>query len=348
MKKLIATILAVLMLLSLAACGGAKEDPKDTPSANAPTDAPADTPDAPADTPDAPADAPTEPEADLPNFTFTKFGNAKITVLGAELKEDAYGDPFLRVYYEYLNMDETAAGHAPYLALELEITQGEEELYSYEFTADDEEHVPEDLFYNCAVQPGIPVRNTINVYCDPEGGPVDFACHVMVGSWAYNEEDVEWLEFQIDPKNPMPAPEEPFEIQPIANPTYAKDLPTSGTSTSMSNPFTISLDGYELTTYDGQPALRVKMTYTHQHEWEMSPYTALTINAFQDGIALVQGDTWYLDEVTPEDEAFETDVATGETVTCNAIFILRGDSPVEVVVEQPLDDTRVGLICNIQ
>ena len=170
----------------------------------------------------------------------------------------------------------------------------------------------------------------------------------MMGSWAYNEEDVEWFNFQMDPKNLMPAPEEHYVIQLIANPTYAKDLPTSGTSTSLSNPFTISLDGYELTTYDGQPALRVKMTYTHQHDWEMSPYTALTINAFQDGIALEQGSTWYLDDVTPEDEAFEEDVAQGETVTCNAIFILRGESPVEVVVEQPLDDTRVGLTCNVR
>ena len=61
-----------------------------------------------------------------------------------------------------------------------------------------------------------------------------------------------------------------------------------------------------------------------------------------------QGTTWDLEEVTAEDEAFEEDVAKGETVKCNAIFILRGENPVEVVVEQPLDDTRVGLTCNVQ
>lgn len=328
LKKLLTLLLTLAMAGSFAACD--KEEPAADPSATEDLTAAED------------------PAASLPSFTFTKFGNAKITVLGAEMVQDEDGEDFMRVYYEYLNMDKTAAGHAPNLALNLEITQGEEELYSYEFSEYDEEHVPEDLFYHCAVQPGIPVRNTIIIYCDPKGGPVDISLHVMVGSWAYNEEDVEWFKFQVDPKNPMPAPKEPYEIQPIANPTYAKDLPTSGTSTSATNPFTISLDGYELTSYDGQPALRVKMTYTHQHEWEMSPYTALTINAFQDGIALKQGDTWYLDDVTAEDEAFETDVAAGETVTCSAIFILRSNSPVEVVVEQPLDDTRVGLTCHVQ
>lgn len=321
MKRLFAILLAAALLLSLAACGETK----------------------------APAGETSAPEEESAlSFTFTKFGKAKITILGAEMKKDEDDEDFMRIYYNYLNMDETAAGHAPVLALELELKQGDEELYDDEFTADDEHHVPEDLFYNCAVQPGISVRNTINIYCDPEGGPVDVALHVMVGSWAYSEEDVEWFKFQMDPKNLTPAPAAAYEIQPITEPTYAKDLPSSGTSTSGSNPFTISLDGYELTTYDGEPALRVKMTYTHQHDWEMSPYSALTINAFQDGIALEQGTTWYLDDVTAEDEAFEADVAKGETVECNAIFILRGKNPVEVVVEQPLDDTRVGLVCNVQ
>lgn len=329
MKRLFALLLAAVMLLSLAACG--KNEPE-TPK----------TPDGEAGETNAAADE------NALSFTFTKFGKAKITILGAEMLKDEDDEDFVRIYYEYLNNDETAAGHVPSLALEVEVKQGEEELYTSEFTADEEHHVPEDLFYNCAVQPGIPVRNTMNIYCDPEGGPLDIACHVMVGSWGYEEDDVEWFKFQMDPKNLTPAPAEPFEIQPITDPTYAKDLPTSGTSTSGSNPFTISLNGYEMTTCDGEPALRVKMTYTHQHEWEMSPYTALTINAFQDGIGLEQCTIWYVDDATAEDEAYEIDVAIGETVECNAIFLLRGESPVEVVVEQPLDDLRAGMVCDVQ
>lgn len=316
MKKVFALLLAAVMLLSLAAC--------DTGKPNTPPE--------------------TDPvEDNALSFTFTKFGKAKITILGAEMKKDEYDEDFMRIYYEYLNQDETAAGHTPFWTVNVEVTQDGEELDTDEFSSYDEEHVSEDLFGNYAVQPGVPVRNTMIIYCDPEGGPVEVACYVMVGSWAYNEEDVEWFKFQMDPKDLMPAPTEPFVIAPISEPTYAKSLPTSGTSTSYGNPFTLSLNGYELTTYDGEPALRVKMTYTHQHEWEMSPYNALPINVYQDGIALEQASTWYLDEVTPEDEAFEEDVATGETVNCNAIFLLRGESPAEIVVEQPLDDLRLGL-----
>jgi len=333
MKKLIALLLAACMLLSLAACGGDKPENPNTP----------DTPDDP-QTPEQ--TTPPEEEAG-PSFTFTDFGKGKITIVGEELCQDEYGDYFVRVYYDYLNMDETAAGHTPVYTLDFEVTQNGEELYVDEFSADDEAHVPEDLFYYCAVQPGIPVRNTLIVGCDPDGGVIDVTCNLMVGSWAYSEDDLKLFKFQVDPQNLRGAPKKPFEIQPITDPTYAKDLPASGTSTSGSNPFTISLDGYELTTYDGAPALRVKLTYTHQHEWEMSPYTALTINAFQDGVGLEQVSTWNLDDVTEEDEAFELDVAPGETVKCNAIFLLRGENPVEVVVEQPLDDLRAGMICNI-
>lgn len=192
MKKLIALLLALAMVLSLAACG-AKE-----PAVDEPDDPIAEVPGEEVSDEDATEE---DPAADLPSFTFTRFGKAKITILGAEMVEDSYGDTFMRVYYEYLNMDETAAGHTPCLALTMEITQGEEELYHNEFGEYDDERIPEDVFYNCAMQPGIPVRNTINIYCDPEGDPVDIGMYVMVGSWAYNEEDLEWFKFQMDPKD---------------------------------------------------------------------------------------------------------------------------------------------------
>ena len=331
MKKLLAILLALSMMFALVACGG--DQSKDSDKSN--------------DT-KKPGQTTAPEEDDSLSYTFTKFGKGKITILGEEFAQDEDGEDFLRVYYEYLNQDETAAGHIPSLALNFEITQNGEELYNDEFTTDDDAHVPEDLFLNCSVQPGIPVRNTLIVYCSPDDGPVDISCHLMTGSWFYDQEDLEWFKFQVDPENLREAPKGTYKIQPIEDPVYAKNLPSSGTSTSASNPFTISLDGYELTTYDDMPALRVKMTYTHQHDWEMSPYNALNIYAYQDGISLEQGDTWYLEDVTPEDEAFEADVAKGETVTCNAIFILRGENPVEVVVEQPLDDLRVGMICNVQ
>lgn len=322
MKKLFALLLAALMLLSLAACDkGGEETPPET----------------------------TTPEEDTSiSHTFEKYGKAKVKILGAEVKKDEDDEDYMRVYYEYTNQDETAAGHDPYSTMTLEITQDGEEVDTDEFYTDSADFVEADMFHQTTVQPGIPVRGAFVVRCDPEGGPVEFKMNVMVGSWAYSADDVVWFEFQIDPKNPTPVPAEPFEIQPIAEPTYAKDLPTSGTSTSGSNPFTVSLDGYEVTTYDDMPALRVKLTYTHQHEWDMTPYSALPITAFQDGFSLEQADTWYLEDVTPEDEAYETEISAGTTVKCNAIFLLRGENPVEVVIEQPLDDLRVGMTCTVK
>lgn len=71
----------------------------------------------------------------------------------------------------------------------------------------------------------------------------------------------------------------------------------------------------------------------------------LCIEAYQDGISLEWGDTWYLEDVTEEDEAFEEDLEPQETVKCNAIFILRGTSVVDVVVEDV--DLRIGITCDV-
>ncbi len=334
MKKFLAVLLMLVLVLALVACGGDKE--------------PADENDKEKDKVEESEKTENEEEEDELSFTFSKFGKAKITVRGAEIKKDEDGEDFIRLYYDYLNMDKNAAGSAPVYSINVEIKQGDEELYHDEFTDSDDECIPEDLFYNACMYPGTTVRNTMNIYCDLEGGPIEVACTVMIGSWMYNEEDVEWFKFTLDPKNLIPSPKEAYEIKPIENPTYTKDMPKSGTSTTASNPFTVSLNGYELITCDDEPAIRVKLTYTHQHDWEMAPALALPIEAYQDGIALERGNTWYIEDVTDADEAFEEDVAKGDTVECNAIFVLRGENPVEIVVEQPLDDTHVGMLCNIK
>ena len=333
MKKFLTVLLMLVLVLALVACGGSKDpennNEEETKNVNG------------NETLD------NEEEDDELSFTFTKFGKAKITIKGAELKKDEDDEDFIRVYYDYLNMGEYAVGTDASSALTVEVKQGEEEIDIDEFGENDEDHVQEDLFYYSCMYPGTTLRNTMIIYCDPEGGPVEVACHVMIGSWMYNEEDVEWFKFTLDPKN-LTAPKDTYEIKPIENPTYTKDMPKSGTSTTVSNPYTLSLNGYELTTCDDKPAIRVKMTYTHQHDWEMSPYTAVLINAYQDGIALEQATAWDIDEPTDEDEAYEEDVKKGDTVECNALFILRGDNPVEVVVEQPLDDTHIGMLCTVK
>ena len=64
-------------------------------------------------------------------------------------------------------------------------------------------------------------------------------------------------------------------------------------------------------------------------------------------VALYRAWEGFFEETTPEDEAFGEDVEPGATVQCNAIFMLRGESPVDVVVEAPNVEMRVGVTYDI-
>lgn len=74
MKKTLAILLALVMVLTLAACGGGGKKPAET---TAPKE--------------------TEPAVQLPNFTFTQYGDAKITIVGAEFAKNDEEEDILRV-----------------------------------------------------------------------------------------------------------------------------------------------------------------------------------------------------------------------------------------------------------
>lgn len=321
MKKLFAILMIAALLLTLIACDKKVDGPG--------------TADPGAETTTAPA------EDNTLSHSFDQFGKGKITIVGTELDEGEDGETFLRIYYDYTNTADTAAGHDGD-AMNFTLTQNGEELEDLSFWyPDDEGCIADDLYYDLCVQPGVTVRRTALYYCDPEGGVIDVSCYLMVGSWAYNTDDIQWFKFQVDPADLMGAPEA-YEVQTIGKTGYTDGLPASGTADA-AVPYSISLDGYELTTCDDQPAIRVKMTFTNLSEEAWPPSVTLDIEAYQDGISLAWGDTWYMDDVTAEDEAFAEDVEPGATVQCNAIFMLRGDSPVDVVVEKPAVEMRVGV-----
>ena len=322
MKKLLAFLLALIMVLALAGCGmGGSRDPFDGPQDN--------------------------DEEDALSYSFSRFGEGKLTIVGAEFSKDEDGEDFLRIYYDYTNTSDSAADQFPYYALRFEATQNGEELEDmYFYYADEEGAVAEDMFTDCGVLPGVTLRQTILFYCSPDDGVIDISCYLLIGSWLYSEDTLERFDFQIDPDNLMGAPD-PITYPPITNPTYAANLGTSA-SFDLAVPFSVSINGYELTTWDGMPALRVKMTYTNLDDGEWMPCVVLPINAYQDGISLIMESTWYLDDVTDADEAFEEYLDPGESVECNAIFILRTNSPVEVVVEDSAAEERVGIICTVE
>ena len=337
MKKLIALLLALVLALSLAACSGDKPAETQATENNA-TQA----------TSQATSQTnPTEEEA--PNalsFSFTQYGNARITIVGAEFIKDDWDDDVLRIYYDYTNTSNSACYQYPSVALDFKsITQDGEEIEKVAFDADDECAIPEDLNYDSPVQPGLTSRQTMLIACDPNGGIVEVSCYVMIGNWIYEEGKTECFTFQIDPKN-LPGVPEPLELAPIMNPTYAAGLPTAGINENGQ----ISIDGMELTVGDdGETVLRVKLTVTNNGEEAMMPMTITNgVEAYQDGFALQWFSTWDMAEATYEDEAYAEDLEPGETVQCNALFLMRNDHPVEIVIEDLYSDLRLGIIGDVK
>lgn len=331
MKKFLAILLAAAMLLSLAACGGKNEneDPTQAPTTQVPEQ--------------------TEPALDLPSFTFTQYGNAKITILGAEFTKDDWDEDVLRIYYDYTNTGDSACGHTPVTALDIaSITQDGQERDNITFGILDDCAIPEDLVNDCPVQPGCTSRQTLLIKCDPNGGIVEVSCYVMIGNWVYNPDETELFTFQIDPKNLMGVPA-PADVPAIMNPTYAAGLPTSGRNDA-SDDSEISIDGWELTKGDqGEDVLRVKLTVTNNGEEAAMPMSITNgVEAYQDGLGLLWFSDWDLAESTIEDEAYEEDLAPGESVQCNALFLLRNDHPVEILIEDLYMDLRLGMICDVK
>ena len=96
MKKTIALLLVLVMVLSMAAC---REKDANQPETS--------------ETPAATESTAEETEDDALTHTFTQYGNARIKIVGAEAASNDSGEDLLRIYYDYTNTDDTANGHAP-------------------------------------------------------------------------------------------------------------------------------------------------------------------------------------------------------------------------------------------
>ncbi|MBR6684592.1 MAG: DUF5067 domain-containing protein [Firmicutes bacterium] len=329
MKKLLTIVLAAAMLLSLVACGGDKEEEssKETVAAE--------------------QDGEKNEESNELSYDFSEFGKGRITIVGSEFVEDEEGAEYLRVYYDYTNTSENTQNQSPDVAVSIhKITQNGKELDTTWFSDMDEIHVPEDLNGSLSAMPGHSVRNTMIIPCSAADGVVEISCYVMIGNWMYTEDKLELFTFQVDPENLMGAPAKALEYTPITDPSYTEGWATSG-STESPIPFEVSINDWELANgYEGGKVLRVNLTVKNLDAEAWTPGLLASAEAFQDGVSLPEATSWDLEESTEEDDAISEYVEQGDSIDFNALFLLRNENPVEIVIEQG-DDLKVGMICDI-
>lgn len=338
MKKIIALLLAVVLLLSLTACGKTEPETPSAPESSA----------AKTESSAAESESAAEPQEDPLTYQFTQFGNAKIKIVGAEFFKDDWDEDMLRIYLDYTNTGDSACGQQSDALWFMSATQDGEELRRDYLAPDDECDIPEDLVYDCPTQPGCTSRQTILFPCNPDGGLIEISCYLMIGSWVFEDDKVDCFNFTIDPKNMMGVPE-PLEMPAIMEPTYVAGLPTSG-SIDYPIPCDVSIDGCELTKGgDGEDVLRVKLTVTNNGEEADTPLSLTDgIEAYQDGLALHWYNQWNMAEEVDGDVAYEENLEPGETVQCSALFELRNDHPVEIACESLNFETRLGTSFDIE
>lgn len=300
LKTVIAILLAVMMLLSMAACGGETPDTTVPTTENtAPTDG--------GDTAD-----PTEPKGF--EVTTVTSGDFEISVLGAEKVAGLQDSIGLRIYYQYTNNSAFSAKALEVLSLD--VTQNGEEIG----TVVPMDSVPEDDCNDLYVRPGATIRCTSVRKLVDETSPVTFT----VGDFSAEEK----LEVEFDLANLPGAPAEALEIAAVADPQNAGYTATEGT---FDEKYAVKITGVEKTTdKKDNPALVVHYSFTNNSDEDKTFTSAVGAKVFQDGIQL--------QPATPADTSSAAYKArmekcpAGQTVEVDMYFKLLSDSPCEVEV----------------
>ena len=321
MKKLISLLLALVMVISLAACGGggeASNDPSKT------TESPKET------------EAPTEHKGfDVQTIT---SGDFEITVLGAELIKGMKEVPAIRIYYQFKN-------NASYTAkgvddLTLKVTQNGEAIG----TVFPIEGIKEDDNKEYYIRPGATIRCTSVRELADETTPVVF----VIGDYSAAEK----LEVEFDLTALPGAPADAFEIAPVVDPQSLVGLAAEGT---LDEKYGVKILGVEKTAdRSGNDALVVHYSFTNNSEKEVSFNSAVKAKVFQDGIQLRPASP--ADSQSPAYKMRTEKCAPGTTVEVDLYFVLISTSPCEVEVcdshiSRDTDEyfeERIGLIFTVE
>ena len=305
MKKLIALLLVLSMVLCLCACGG-KEEP---------------VPVEPAKTEEAPAD----PAVSLDPVT-AELGDYTVTLLAAEVFEDIDDEPAIRFYYDFTNNGDALV--YAWSELSFAVTQDGYELNeTYDSSADDVPEYDNDMLN---VIPGTTIRCIAEYSYNPDGGIIE----VVVEEW-YSEET---MSMQFDPQNLQGRPEE-LEMPVISDPDWTAGMDTAGT---LEEVFDVELVDYEFVEgYDDEKVLRVYANFTNNSEEATNMWIETYYLALQDGVELNFGSPY---ETVTEDDNTSLDIEPGETIACAFSFVVRSDSPIEVMITDSWGEACLGTV----
>lgn len=324
MKKILAVILALVMLLTLAACGGSKDNNGD----------------------ETPSDG-TEQTTDAPKVTGlatgeweNNEGSFAVALVGAELFDDEDGAKAIRVYIDFTNKESSYTTSFADEKDEVTLTQNGEELDdTYAVYGED---VAEVDNYKKNIRPGVTIRCAYEYALKAETGKVGFELTAK-------RRDAPVITYEFDLASLPGAPKEAFVAKEIAAPDFNNGWPESGqiahyyTGKGMHD-FTIKNAEFVDGTRDTK-LIRVFFEFTNNTEDATDLFDAIDLRIFQDGIQLLEGQSAQLCET---DLAFSNDVEPGQTVTVSNVYILTSDSPVEVEANDIWNDTGVAKQFKVQ
>jgi len=300
MKKIIALLLAVLMVLSFAACGKKEDGGETTKGGETTTKAP-------------------EIQALAKGQLTNKAGDYEYRIMGTELFDDENGEKAIRLYIDFENKtaDYTTTAH-DVLAEEI-VTQNGEELdmarAPYEVELKEVDH------YNSRVRPGHTIRFVREFKLEATTGTVNYK---LVGRNATSN-PVDVLSYDIDLAKPAGAPKEALKVKTVADPQWNKGWATSAdlrnSEASVANITSEFIDGD-----NGEKLVRVYFDFTNKTADSIYINRYAEISAYQDGIELLESGAG---NYIPEDGNYNSSVDAGATVRASVVYELTSTSTVE-------------------
>lgn len=309
-KSTLAILMALLMVLSLAACG---EKAPATDNGD---------------------DASKTDKVEAFEETKIELDACTINVLGCEQIKDYDEKPAIRVWFDVTNTsDDTCYTN-----------------YNYEFTAtqDGYELTETSASYDTTVdaastslleiRPGVTIRTCEEYNFKEDGGTITVGFNNY-----YSEEEPVTINF--DPKNLPGAPKEEFEIEKVADPQWVKDLKAEGVYEAYDVKYDIKIEKCEFVEgYEGEKLIRVYYDFKNNSAEEESFNMNVTHSAFQDGIELPIS---YAKEKVAEEDNYSVEVEPGKSVKLAYCYELRTDSPVEIDLRD-LNGTGVGTVFEVK